>query len=667
MPQLYLSGLRPFSKRKSTVKILTYPMGLNTVSPDSMITANEFVTGLNLKLNDFGQLVTRQGLKKLSSVAMDDAASIKHIARIPIGASTYTFVVDENYKIYKYTGAEGSMNPGSELATLEGDATIEAFNGYGIILDGGYIKRTNGTTVTLAYDDGEGTTGYNYTNLCETCNTTTSLYSGATTRAGAKFTTQAWTAGYTIPLTYFDVWLSKEGTLTGTVSAKLYDSTGATVRATATTTYSNTDLTSNAMKMRFTFDDAYGMSPSTAYIASIEYSSDDSSNYVKVHSNTVAAGGDHYYYDGSWHAAATKDTVIGIKPGRPPKGAFGDVKSTRLHVAGDPDNPGRDWFSNLNTVLDWSTTCGILSTNTGYEEDGAGYVSSIDDNANSYPIGGQIAFMDDLYFFGQAQQPFLAKLTGKTPNEFTISPLYQQIYTDHKTLKGLPNDIWFTSGKSVHNMAGVQDYGDIRTFSPGDPIKDKVIDYFDSDAFAGYNPEDGQYLLQLSGYDNILVCHTANPIISQNGTKRYIWTEYKFKDLTPSAFAEFDGYFYVGCTDGHLYRLDSTIVEDSGTLPDVEYQSGIIEMPFGSINIKQEFLGIISSASATATLSFYKDGSSTAFWEQSLSISDIAIQERINFACKALQIKIDDLVYTAQVSIQNLLFTSTPMKFLSRM
>lgn len=667
MRQLFMPNLKPFRKRDSIVKFLTRPMGMNLVTQAARLSSNEFIAGLNLKLNDFGQLVTREGLKKLSSVTMDGAAAIKHIARIPIGASTYIFVVDANHKVYKYSGAEGSMDPGAELGTLEGETTIEAFNGYGICLDTSYVKRTNGTTLTLAYDDGEGDDGYNYTNLCKSCDVTTSLYSGATTRAGAKFTTQAWTAGYTIPLTYIDVWLSKVGTLPGTVAAKLYNAAGDTLRSTATTTLSDSDLTTNAKKMRFTFDEAYGMSPSTQYIAAIVSGSGDASNYVKVHSETVASGGDHYYYDGSWHAAATKDTVIGIKPGRPPKAAFGDVKSTRMHIAGDPDNPGRDWFSNLNTVLDWSTVCGILSTNIGYEEDGAGYVSSIDDNANSYPIGAIKAFLDDLFIFGKAQQPYLSKLTGKTPNEFKIPPLYQEIYTDHKTIKGFKTDMWFTSGHSVHNLKGVQEYGDVLTFSPGDPIKNKVASYFDSDAFAGSNPEDGQYLLKLSGYTNVLVCHTANPVLLQDGTKRYIWTEYKFKNLTPSAFANFDGKFYVGCTNGHLYRLDSTVVKDDTTLPDVEYQSGILEMPFGSLNVKKQFLGITSTASATGTLSFYKDGSGSAFWNQALTIGSTAIQDRTNFACKALQLKLHTLTYTKQISLQNLLFSSVPMKFLSRM
>lgn len=649
-------------KQAKPLSFWTKPLGLNLVDDEKLLSPDEYSVLQNFKLNNFGKWVTRDGLKKVSSVTTASASAIKHIAYIPIGSSTYIFLVDANHKIYKCTGSEPSIDPGSAIGTLEGDAILVPFHGYCVILDGSYIKTTQGASVVLAYDDGEGDNGYNYTNLCKTCNTTTSLYSGATTRAGAKFTTQAWTAGYTIPLTYIDVWLSKVGTLTGTVSAKLYDSTGANLRATATTTLSNTDLTTNTVKKRFAFVDAYGMSPSTSYIASIEYSSDDSSNYVKVHSETVASGGDHYYYDGSWHATSTKDTGIGVKPGRPPKGAFGDVKDNRLFVAGDPDHPGWIWYSNVNTVFDWSSTPSILSTNMGYDTDGGGYVSAVDDNANSYPVGGIIAHYGELFVFGKEQQPFISRLTGATPNEFQLPPMAQQIDTDHKTVFSLRNDIWLTSGQSTHNIRGVQEYGDIRTFSPGDPIANKIATYFDSAAFAGYNAADGQYLLKLNGYSPILVCHTANPVKLEGQPGRFPWSTYVPKNLTPTSFAGFNNKFYVGCSNGYFYRLDSTIVKDDGTLPDAEIKSGILELPGGSMFIDDIISGIVSSATATWTTSFYRNGSGSAFLTKNLTTSAKPPQTRIRFSADSIQIKLASFVYTKTVSIKGIGLSATKQR-----
>lgn len=636
--------------------------GLNLVSPAALLSSDEVIDALNLKLNDAGELETREGLKKCSSVAMDASAAIKHIApNIPVGADSFTFAVDANHKLYKYTGVEPNMDPGAELGTLEGAATIEAFNGIGAVFDGGYIKETNGTTLTMAYNNGNQAASYNFSGLCRSRDATISLYSGVTTRVGSKFTTQTWTAGYTIPLTTVECWISKVGSPAGDILVNLYDSTGANLLDSMSTTVTEMRVTENPRQLSFAFDSAsyYGMAPGTQYVVAVVFGGGDASNYIRVHHATVASGGDLWYYDGSWHSVSTKSTCIGVKAGKPPKGSFGKVKDLRMFVGGDPDNLGYQWFSNINSLHDWSTSTPILSTNErGFE--GAGFISAIDDNANSYPVGGIMPLYNDLYVFGKAKQPFLSKLTGATPYDWKLPPLGQYVYTDHKTLIGLPCDIWFASEQGIHKLSGVQEYGDIRTFSPGDPIGSVLTDNFDTDAFAGYNPGTGQYLIKLTGYTNILVCHVAQPIIGKYGY-RYIWTFYKFKNLTPSAFASSDNKFYVGCTNGHLYRLDKTLVKDAGTLPDVQLKTGILCFPFNSSNIRELFLGIISTASATGTLSFYKNGNGTAFWNDSLTIGTTPVQQRPNFSCNSLQLYLHTLVYTKPVIIKDLIFQASSM------
>jgi hypothetical protein len=466
---------------------------------------------------------------------------------------------------------------------------------------------------------------------------------------GSKFTTSAWGSG-TIPLTALDVWLSKTGSPTGNITAKLYNAAGGSVLATADTTINAaTGVTSNAMKLRFVFTDEYGLATNTSYIIAILYGNGDASNYIKVHGVTQASGGDCYYYDGSWHNDATIDMSLGVKPGLPPKGKFGDVKDLRFFVAGGSDNPGHQYFSNINTVLDWSSQTSILSTNE-YDTDGGGYVGAIDDDANAYSIGAIIAFWGDLFIFGTKKQPFLSKLIGKTPNQFSLPPLYQHIHTTYKTVQGLPNDVWFTSDNSVHNIAGIKEYGDIRTASPGDTIKNKIVTYYDENAFAGYNPADGQYLVKLTGYDNILVCHTA-----QSLEGRYVWTEYKPKGLTPTAFGTFNGYFYIGCSNGHLYRLDDTLVADDGDLPDIELKTGIQVFPFQTQSFSQLFINAVSEEGATGTLSFYKNSRSKASWHKAIEVDDLPIQKRIQYSCDALQLYLHDLVYTKPVTFGGIL------------
>lgn len=637
----------------SLIHFLKEPRGLNLVSPSVLVGSDEFIKGLNLKVNHFGQLATREGLKKITTTGCN--AAIKHIAYLPVGSNTYyIFVIDADNKVYKVTGDEGEMVLGNSLGTLEGEAVIVPFNGYGIILDTGYVKTTQGTSVDMAYDDGEGANGYQYNGLCRTLASLVALYSGSQTRRGAIFTTQTWTGSGTIPLKALDVWLSKKGAPDSTVIAKLYNSTGSSLLATSETSYDKDDLTTNPMKMRFYFTSDYGLASNTGYRIIVIYTAGDVDNCVNVHQDDVVSGGDGTYYDGSWHGDDTANVALGVKPGKPPKASFGAVKDLRLFAGGDSDNPGYMWYSNLNTAFDWSTPKKILSTNTGYAGEGAGYIGCIDDDANAFPLGAILPLYGDLFVIGKAKQPFLSKLTGYTPDDFKLPPLFQHIYTNHKTAQGLPNDLWFTSGSSTHHILGVQEYGDVRTFSPGDPIKKIIETYSDDDAFAGYNPVDGQYLLKLTGYDNILVCHTAHPL--EGGA--FIWTEYKLKNLTPSAFASFSGHLYVGCTNGHLYRLDETIVTDDGTLPDVELKTGILEFPFIAQHLDKMFLKIASTAEATAILSFYKNGASECQWHKDLEISDSSIQDTMSYTCKAMQLYLHDLVYTEEVTIQDLIFHS---------
>ena len=562
------------------VEFKNYNLGVNLSKSDKQLSPGELLAATNWKYGDFGRLITREGVKRLTTSALASSKFVKHLAYVP-GSTSYMYAVTDDYKIYKITGSEPTLAYNSSLKTLEGDAVIVPFNGYGIVLDGSYIKTVQGDTVAMAYDD--GTEGFFYTNHCGENDASTNLYSGSVTRLGSLVTTPTWDEGYTMPLTQIEIWLSKTGSPTGTITAYIYNSVGDTLLGTSTDTLESADLTTNGAKKKFAFETPYNMERTTAYIFCIGYSGGDSSNYITVHATSEASGGKQQQYAGSWAAVTTKSPLIAIKPAMPPKGSFGDVKDTRIFIAGDPDNPGKVWFSNTGTVFDWSTAFS------------AGYVGAVDDDANNFAVGMVVAHFGDLYVIGKKEQPYVCKLTGSTPEDFSLPPLFQYMSATHKTLLSVVNDIWCVSDDAVNSLSGVQEYGDVRAFSEGDPVKNKVRDYFGDDSFAGYNPADGQFLLKMAGYDNILVCHTKHAA-EVDGKKRYPWTDYLFKNLTPSAFASFNNKFYLPCTDGHLYRLDSTIVKDNGTLPDYTLTSGIEETPF-NIALFDSLYAQIDSAS----------------------------------------------------------------------
>ena len=502
----------PRREQFRTISLDNFRLGLNTVLPSSKLHPNELSECQNWKFSHSGGLVTRDGLTKYTNTAF--ANNVKFMTLVPIGSTSYELCVDSNYELFYL---DGSKNPVS-IGTLEGEATIVPYKGVAILLDGSYIKYYDGSSIKIAYDDGDGDRAYQFNNLSGSEDSTIALGDGTNVRVAYKFTSQSWTSGYTIPPTKIFAKLSKTGSPTGDITINIRKVSDDSIIASKTFIDVST-LGSTAVEYSVTFsssDITTEMSPSTEYYASLEYSGGDVSNYVNVHCTDVSSNGTAYYYTTTWNADTTKAPIMGLRPGRPPKGAFGVVKLNRLFVAGDPDNPGVVWYSNL-TYLDWSTT------------NGGGWIGVIDDDANNYAVGALAVQYGDLYVFGTEDQPFLSKLEGSSPDEYALPPLFQRVWATHKTTMSVVNDLWFSSSGGTDTLRGVQEYGDLRAFSESDPVMDKIQAYWDSNAFAGYNPADGQYMLKLNGYRKVLVCHTKLPAQHEELQRvRYPWVEYQF-------------------------------------------------------------------------------------------------------------------------------------------
>ena len=619
----------------------SHPLGLNTVlSP--LYSKDEFADVLNLKYSRLGKWVGRQGLKKISSNPTSGA--VKNIEYIPIDGNNYIFLVDANYNLYKCSGDEPNIDPGISLGPLEGSAWLIPFNNKCIILDGGYIKQCDGSEINLAYDNGEGLSGYLYNNVCPAQDEGSKLYSGGNTKVGSNFTTPLWGSGK-LPLLSGDIWISKTGSPSGDVTISLYDSTGATCLATSDPITCD-ELTLSAMQRRFYFDGSYQLSPNTSYKFVLEFSGGDADNYIVAHTFTANPGDMTYYNGSSWADNTTKSVKLGIKPGLPPKGSFGAIRGQRLFVGGDPDHRGYLWYSNLKTAFDWSTSPSVLVTNTGYDYNGGGFLTVSDSEGNVNPIGGIISHFGDLIVFGTKERPFIAKLTGVTPKDFALNPINKQSYTGMKTLKGCGNNIWFTSSDSVHYLYGVQSYGDLRSKSPGDPIRNLIQQYYNESAFAEYNPVDGQYWLKLDGYDKILVCE-VNPILTSTGEERYPWTQYLFKNIAPTCFATFNDKFYVGASDGYLYRLDDTVITDDGSDYDITVKSGIVESYGLSGLVLDSFIDLIHVTSFNVKI--YKN--ENLFTTLSLSGTYHPISRRIRMLFNSIYFEIYNVEYDNAINL----------------
>lgn len=544
-------------RQKSQLKPMVledFRLGLNTSLSAAAIQQNELSMAVNFKFLPTGGLETREGLTRYTTSTLSN--DITHMAFFPfdIDLSNLRIFSDTDDREWENTaGREWSIEiPASsgtdelivtqpdnklylldsskapqEQATLEGDAMIIPFGDKALICDGSFLKYwdKNTDTVKIAYDDGSGTDGYQHTNLTLTPDTQVKLYSGGNTMAGVSFESQAWDSGYTITITAVEVFALKSGSPTGNVGCRLYLDSDDSLVATSTTIYSAADIDTSSEELTFVFASG-AMSPLTIYNAVITYSGGDNSNYIQLECDTVTSAGDTKYYDGAWKDDSLKLAVVGVKPGRPPRARYGIVQNNRIYLAGDPYNKGIMWYSNTNTAFDWSTT------------NGGGWIGIIDDNTTNFPTGAIVSFFGNIYIFGQQSQPYLCQLTGSDPSDYAISPIFQRIYSTHKTAINAVNDLWFGNESGINALSGVQQYGDLRSSYESDPVDDRIKDYWtDDDAFAGYCGATGQYFLKQAGYPRCLIVHTKNPTISKSRI-RYPWTEYIFikEDLSSSTY-----------------------------------------------------------------------------------------------------------------------------------
>lgn len=491
--------------------------GLNTSTPASQIASSECSELINYGIHPNGTLETRRPITKYIETQITGSPTF--FEEIPIGGTNYELTVGSDYKLY-YNN-EGTQ---TLIGTLEGDARLIAYNGVCMVLDGSYIKYLDGISdINIAYDDGTGSSGYQFTNTSGGDDTGLAVGNGTNTRIAYAFTSQSWDSGYTIPPTTFSAVLQREGNgFTGTdnvdinvVIRKVSDGSSIASKAIISAPIA-TNLSDTATTYSVTFastDITTEMSPGVEYYASVEYNNGDATHYCSVRCESVA--GNAYVYAGSWAADATKDPLMSLRPGMPPKASFGAVAKNRVFLAGDPDNPGYVWFTNL-THLDYSTS------------DGGGYVGAVDGNKNNYEVGGIASLYGDVYVFGTSEQPYLCKLGGTSPSAYSLPALFQKIWTLPDTVQLIGNDIMFVSQNGVKTLSGVQEYGDLRTFSVSKQIKDRFDDYWSADSVTSFFPEKGQFWLSMPDFHRTIVFN--NDAISQspdgNGS-RYPVSEYE--------------------------------------------------------------------------------------------------------------------------------------------
>ena len=193
--------------------------GLNTYVPADRIASTEVSELVNWSIRRGGSVVTRAPLCKYSTVATTSSSSVKTIAEVNIGGTRRTLLVDDNDRLYYL---DGDLEP-VLIGTLEGAAEIMTFNGVALVMDGSYLKYLDGvTTVKIAYDAGSGTSAFQFDHSALTNDAFLAVGNGTNLGVAQKFTTQAWTAGYTIPPVTVTAYLSENGSApAGAITCKI--------------------------------------------------------------------------------------------------------------------------------------------------------------------------------------------------------------------------------------------------------------------------------------------------------------------------------------------------------------------------------------------------------------------------------------------------------------
>jgi len=601
--------------------------GLNTAVSPTMIPKEELASCVDWKYNERGDLEIRDPVVKFTSTAC--GAGIVSIGYAIIGGTGRTLVADEDYKIYSVgegnvvtmdgdavlMGGIAATMGGSEIAlidTAEGEPQFLSYNDVCLVLDGGYVKFLDGvTTLKIAYDIAE----YQVDNYSGDVDTGIVVGNATNIRAAIKFTSLTHTAGYTIPPVTLEVWLKKVevGGVSGAITGVIRKVSDDSVMATKTFTEDAGDISATGAFYDVTFTTVTTeLSPTIDYYACIEYSGGDVDDYLEVGCSDDASTGYHYAA-ASWSADADHNPIMRLSPGLPPKASYGCISDNRPFLWGDSDNPGYSHYGKL-THLEW------------------GYISAVDDNRNTYEIGAMADLYGDLWAYGTKEQPYLSQLVGDTESDWILKRKFQAAWSLSKTISNVANDLFSSSSDGVNSLAGVQEYGDVRSLSISDRVKDKIDTNWVETSFAEYYPQDGQYWLYMPGYTKTLICHTRLP-----GNP---WTEYDLP-ITPTCFEMVGSNFLIGCGDGYLYYLDSSEYKDLTTTQIYpEFRSAYIELPFYADLTQVQFIAS-SLTGSQFSMDIYKNGNddeSVYTYDQLLAMSD-------SLTVEELTMSIEDMVF----------------------
>jgi hypothetical protein len=552
---------------------------------------NELVDILNfryIKTAKGVKLKSRDGLTKLTTTPFPGALR-DLFYYVDASGNDYTMgVADSDLNYLDRT----SFAKIGDLASNRG--RMCQFNDKVVIADGGVLKYWDGTTYSFFNDPAN--TYFDNSSLAPAWSI--KMYSGSVIKLAQDITTPG-TGSITFSFASATFSLKKTGSPTGNMTAVIYAPDGTTVLSTSSTILDVATLTTDYAYKTFNFN--YTMSGNTNYKIAILYSGGDSSNYVNggaTVSNTTNPG-TTYYYESFWVEYTDRELSISSPLyAFAPLASFVVQKQDRVYCNHET-YPNRLYYCNANDPNDWST------------EDGGGYI--IFDG--HYKINGLFAYNKSIYIFCDNPKA-IYQLVGDSPEEYVVNLIFRDVTAiSQDAIQDVGNDLQFCDTRGVISLRKLITEGDIEKSIVSRNVNQTYIltswdcygGYeFPTDIMTGKVISDNQYWQSYAFTDYVIVFDQ----------ELGIWTRYQFEfseaGIGITSLGVINGITYIGTSDGHLYYMDHTKVQDDTT--DFNLLAYLGWLDFNTLLVKTSRFAdslLISVTGETYDLEIYKDFNAT--------------------------------------------------------
>ena len=283
-----------------------------------------------------------------------------------------------------------------------------------------------------------------------------------------------------------------------------------------------------------------------------------------------------------------------------------------------------------------------------------GYDTIADASSKNWPIGAIGTWYGNIWVFGTPRQPFVARISGLSPDEYSADVMLQDVSAHYKTVITSLDDLHFLYEGGVASISSLQEYKDLKSSTHTQDIIDIIHQYFSDGAFAGYDPKNGIYLLKLEGYTYTIAVHMRLKTIKRLGERQVAVAPVSLFDFAFSgaetAYGTGNGFAYVGTDAGKVYKFDESVVDDADVAVTYQIDTHTHSTRLGELNAMRVTPDVYCDGAASFVITYYKNHSSSALTTTSFTLpadmSDFHDRAKVNFNFRDVKTRIGTIVLT---------------------